>query len=122
MTKTKVDYLGTQGSPASLAASTATTYTAVDCSNFIGLAVQIYLTQSSATGAAHLVEVLTSSDGNTFDTEAYCSASVPIAAATRQLMFAIPFAEDIEQIKLRITNGCTAAAIGIWVSLVEVTP
>lgn len=122
MTKTKVDYLGTQGSPTSLALSTTTTYSTVNCSTFIGLAVQVYLTQTSATGAAHLVEVLASSDGTNFDTEAYCSASVPIAAATRQLTFAVPYAEDINQIKLRITNGCTAAAIGVWASLVEVTP
>ena len=122
MTKSEVDYIGTQASTTSLAASTTTTYTAVDCSAFIGLAIQIYLTQTSATGAAHLVEVLASSDGTNFDTEAYCSAPVPIAAATRQLTFAVPFAEDIKQIKLRITNGCTAAAVGVWASLVEVTP
>ena len=122
MTKSEVDYIGTQASTTSLAASTTTTYTALDCSAFIGLAIQIYLTQTSATGAAHLVEVLTSSDGINFDTEAYCSVAVPIAAATRQLTFTIPYMEDVNFIKLRITNNCTAAAIGVWVSYVRVTP
>ena len=122
MTKTKFDLIGTQPVPTSQALSTTTTYTLLDCSTFIGLAIQIYLTQTSATGAAHLVEVLTSSDGTNFDTEAYCSVAAPIAAATRQLTFAIPYMEDVNFIKLRITNNCTAAAIGVWVSYVRVTP
>ncbi len=122
MTKTKFDLIGTQAVPTSQLQSTTTTYTLLDCSTFIGLAIQIYLTQTSVTGAAHLVEVLTSSDGINFDTEAYCSVAVPIAAATRQLTFTIPYMEDVNFIKLRITNNCTAAAIGVWVSYVRVTP
>jgi hypothetical protein len=122
VTKTKYDMIGTQSVPTSQALSNITTYNALDCSTYIGLAIQIYLTQTSATGAAHLVEVLTSSDGTNYDSEAYCAVPVPIAAAMRQLTFAIPYIEDVKFLKLRISNNCTAAAVGVWASYVAVTP
>ncbi len=112
MTKTGNTILTAQAVTAGMAATVFPATGSLNAATYLGLSLQIVCIYAAAATVGVLVELLTSANNSDFDTEAYCSVTLPIiaAAGTKTLTMAIPYAEDVNYYRVRITGATGSAA------------
>ena len=95
MTKASSYKLTAQAISAGAAAASFPSSGGNNATTYIGLALQITCAYTGTATTGLLVELLASRDNSDYDTEAYCSVTIPTGTGTKIITLPIPYAECI---------------------------
>jgi hypothetical protein len=118
--KTKTDLIGTQASKTTITAGSSSTSSSLDCSTYVGILVGMEVVFGGSPDDTTQLEVQTSPDNSTWDTEAYALFEIDEDISTTK-MKTMRIGPEAKYIRVKVTNNDSTDSVSVWAYAVGMT-